>query len=155
MQSERSTLGFSFLSIYKSFEGKSVTTPVDPQETWPSIREWRQKVIWRKLWDIYLWLLQGRLWPLEILFLLLYQLLPPPTPSLRTVRAGIEERKEKKKECGQQAENQSDQSSSSNSEESSSESLYSTAMRRDRMVATSLPTTSRFSCSRCSSTFRS
>ena len=48
---------------------------------------------------------------------------------------------------------QSDQSFSSNSE-SSSESLYSTAMRRDRMVATSLPTGSRLaSCSRCSCTF--
>lgn len=48
---------------------------------------------------------------------------------------------------------QSDQSFSSNSE-SSSESLYSTAMRLDKMVATSLPTGSRLaSCSRCSCTF--
>lgn len=48
---------------------------------------------------------------------------------------------------------QSDQSFSSNSE-SSSESLYSTAMRRDRIVATSFPTGSRLaSCSRCSWTF--
>lgn len=47
------------------------------------------------------------------------------------------------------------QSPSSNSD-SSSESEYSTAMRRDRMVATSLPTRSCLaSCSRCSSTFRS
>ena len=48
---------------------------------------------------------------------------------------------------------QSDQSFSSSSE-SSSESLYSTAMRRDRMVATSSPTGSRLaSCSCCSCTF--
>lgn len=48
---------------------------------------------------------------------------------------------------------QSDQSLSSNSEESS-ESLYSTAMRLDRIVATSFPTGSRLaSCSRCSCTF--
>lgn len=48
---------------------------------------------------------------------------------------------------------QSDQSFSSNSE-SSSESLYSTAMRLDKMVATSFPTGSRLvSCSRCSCTF--
>lgn len=48
---------------------------------------------------------------------------------------------------------QSDQSFSSNSE-SSSESLYSTAMRLERMVATSFPTGSRLaSCSRCSCTF--
>lgn len=54
--------------------------------------------------------------------------------------------------CG---EPQSDHSFSSSSE-SSSDSLYSTAMRRDRMVATSLPTRSCLaSCSRCSSTFRS
>lgn len=47
------------------------------------------------------------------------------------------------------------QSPSSNSD-SSSESEYSTAMRRERMVATSLPTRSCLaSCSRCSSTFRS
>lgn len=50
---------------------------------------------------------------------------------------------------------QSDHSFSSSSE-SSSDSLYSTAMRRDRMVATSLPTGSRLaSCSLCSCTFRS
>lgn len=50
----------------------------------------------------------------------------------------------------------SDQSFSSSSE-SSSESLYSTAMRRDRMVATSFPTRSCLaaSCSLCSSTFLS
>lgn len=48
----------------------------------------------------------------------------------------------------------SDQSSSSNSEESSSLSLHSTAMRRDRMAATSLPEWSLFSCSRCASTLR-
>lgn len=48
---------------------------------------------------------------------------------------------------------QSDQSFSSNAE-SSSESLYSTAMRLDKMVATSFPTGSRLaSCSRCSCTF--
>lgn len=48
---------------------------------------------------------------------------------------------------------QSDHSFSSSSE-SSSESLYSTAIRRDRMVATSLPTGSRlFCCSCCSWTF--
>lgn len=47
------------------------------------------------------------------------------------------------------------QSPSSNSD-SSSESLYSTAMRRERIVATSFPTRSCLaSCSRCSSTFRS
>lgn len=45
---------------------------------------------------------------------------------------------------------QSDQSFSSSSE-SSSESLYSTAMRRDRMVATSLPTGSRLASCSCSS----
>lgn len=46
------------------------------------------------------------------------------------------------------------QSPSSNSD-SSSESEYSTAMRRERMVATSFPTRSCLaSCSRCSSTFR-
>lgn len=51
--------------------------------------------------------------------------------------------------------NHSIQSPSSNSD-SSSESEYSTAMRRERMVATSLPTRSCLaSCSRCSSTFRS
>lgn len=49
----------------------------------------------------------------------------------------------------------SNQSTSSNSE-SSSESLYSTAIRRDRMVATSFSMRSCLaSCSRCSSTFRS
>lgn len=48
----------------------------------------------------------------------------------------------------------SDHSSSSNSEESSSLSLHSTAIRRDRMAATSLPEVSLFSCSRCASTFR-
>lgn len=51
-------------------------------------------------------------------------------------------------------EDHSDQSSSSNSEESSSLSLHSTAIRRDRMAATSLPEVSLFSCSRCASTFR-
>lgn len=50
--------------------------------------------------------------------------------------------------------NYSDQSSSSNSEESSSLSLHSTAIRRDRMAATSLPKWSLFSCSRCASTLR-
>lgn len=50
---------------------------------------------------------------------------------------------------------QSDHSFSSSSE-SSSDSLYSTAMRRDRIVATSLPTGSLFaSCSLCSCTFLS
>lgn len=50
---------------------------------------------------------------------------------------------------------QSDHSFSSGSE-SSSDSLYSTAMRRDRMVATSLPTGSFLaSCSLCSWTLRS
>lgn len=48
----------------------------------------------------------------------------------------------------------SDHSSSSNSEESSSLSLHSTAIRRDRMAATSLPKWSLFSCSRCASTLR-
>ena len=50
---------------------------------------------------------------------------------------------------------QSDHSWSSGSD-SSSDSLYSTAMRRDKMVATSYPAGSRFfasSCSRCSWTF--
>ncbi len=50
---------------------------------------------------------------------------------------------------------QSDHSFSSGSE-SSSDSLYSTAMRRDKMVATSLPTGSFLaSCSLCSCTLRS
>lgn len=49
---------------------------------------------------------------------------------------------------------QSDHSSSSNSEESSSLSLHSTAIRRDKMAATSLPKWSLFSCSRCASTLR-
>lgn len=50
---------------------------------------------------------------------------------------------------------QSDHSFSSSSE-SSSDSLYSTAIRRDKMVATSLPTGSRLaSCSLCSWTFLS
>ena len=50
---------------------------------------------------------------------------------------------------------QSDHSLSSSSE-SSSDSLYSTAIRRDRIVATSLPTGSFLaSCSHCSWTFRS
>lgn len=49
---------------------------------------------------------------------------------------------------------QSDHSSSSNSDESSSLSLHSTAIRRDRMAATSFPKWSLFSCSRWASTFR-